>query len=200
MNLCAFCLKKERKQRKIKTIYKKTQKINAKIKNKTQNYKKAKDRRSPSVPCVRYFAICYHISARASKGRLFCYQWLQQQQKTITIARMIIQVQLSSKMWQRQLLFIKSLRVVFGRFYSAQYHIMPKVKKCYCERKNYEKSNTTLPSLRMRAASNLLPVLEMKPVSFAVFPSARRRLASFIGISRLQMVTPILKSHPSLKP
>jgi hypothetical protein len=52
-------------------------------------------------------------------------QLWQQQQNTITIARMMIQVQLSSKMWHKQLLFIMfPPEYTFERFSSAQYHSM----------------------------------------------------------------------------
>ena len=64
-------------------------------------------------------------------------QPLQQQQNTRMIARMMIQVQLSSKMWHKQLLFImfppfySSGHPVFERFSTAQYYSIPKEYFCY---------------------------------------------------------------------
>lgn len=52
-------------------------------------------------------------------------QLLQQQQKTTIIARMMIQVQLSSKRWHKQLLFIRCIPPkVFYAFCGAHLHLM----------------------------------------------------------------------------
>jgi hypothetical protein len=64
-------------------------------------------------------------------------QWLQQQQNTTIIARIIIQVQLSSKMWHKQLLFIMFPPWCrFERFSFAHYYNMPRRFLCDWENKN----------------------------------------------------------------
>ena len=57
-----------------------------------------------------YTEISFHKANEAQKNLRLAFlpnlNQLQQQQKTTIIARMIIQVQLSSKIWHKQLLFI----------------------------------------------------------------------------------------------
>jgi hypothetical protein len=69
-----------------------------------------------SFPILIILGEFFSYDKRAAiRSPFFADQWLQQQQNTITIARIMIQVQLSSKMWQRQLLFICSSKVVIER-------------------------------------------------------------------------------------
>ena len=63
--------------------------------------------------------------------------------------------------------------------------------------KNQSKLKVTSPSFSTNFALKRLPFLDTKSVSSAVDPVARRRAASAIGISRRQMLTPILKLQPS---
>ena len=64
---------------------------------------------------------------------------------------------------------------------------------------SHAQSNLKLisPSLRTSFALKRFPFLDTKSVSTVVSPVASRRAASDIGISRRQMLTPILKPQPS---
>jgi len=118
---------------------------------------------------------------------------LQQQQKTTIIARIMIQVQLSSKRLHKQLLFIYVPPSCHLSTLNAQYYVMPEVDLCYCY---FEKSNTAAPSFITRRASKVFPFLEMNPRILAVAPVASIRITSVFGIVFLHMVIPTLNSQP----
>ena len=63
--------------------------------------------------------------------------------------------------------------------------------------KNQSKLKVTSPSLSTNFALKRLPFLDTKSVRSAVDPVASKRAASEMGISRRQMLTPILKLQPS---
>ena len=143
---------------------------------------------------------CHKKSRPVEAGRRGGCQLLQQQQR-ITIARRMIQVQLSSKRWQKQLFIL--CPNLSKRMFSGG---MPHTLLSYAGRRNLvrmprdqsSKEKTARPSRRTSLAEKSLLFLETKPRILAVEPVVSRRATSPLAICRRQMVTPTVKSQPSL--
>ena len=144
----------------------------------------------------------------------FFRQLLQQQQTTTMAARITIQVQLSSKIWQRQLLLImyvssvnlQKMRSLTAHFYTMRTFAIrllksgysgshaprdsiykkkhPAFTECLVLFYHLVKSKPTAPSFITSLAPKGFPPFEMKPSSQIVLPSANILLTSMIGISR----------------